>query len=206
MSGKGNDPKVAIYTVRTANDGALRGWPDTETGVGFISQSVQVSRRHFETAVLHTDKHGKELLKNASFDEVITSLDGFDIEPNIFNAAKLDSCNRQSRPFLHIDWDFILWKCSSERLQSPVVAQSRDVGHGKSRISLIWHSLRWKPSFISDFLENEIPIEMPYASVLGGMDVEFLHGYSQLALEILRHPKNQFIHSFAQGELANDIC
>lgn len=198
-------PKTAIYTVNTHGSGTFKGWLTTESAVAFITQSAYCSSEHFERVVLYTDSFGELLLRNAPFDEVQVTMNGFDVDPAVKGASKLDSYSRQKEPFIHMDWDFILWNMKEDRFRGPVLGQSRIVDYGKSAVSLIWKSIPWKPKFIEGYIEENTQIDLVCPSIFGGMDVEFLNWYAELALEILRHPKNRFIQEFAQGELSETV-
>jgi hypothetical protein len=195
----------AIYTVRTNRDGTLRGWSNKEAALNFLTHSVYSSKHIFTKVVLYTDSYGRYLLKDVGFDEIYVTLDKFDIGRGLRSACKLNTYSHQNSPFIHLDWDFILWKLPTELLKSSILAQSRLVDDGGSRISLVLRSLKWKPAFIEDILEGGISVDLPCPSLMGGLDVDFLRWYSELALEILRHPKNQFLHQLIDGEAAEDI-
>ena len=199
-------PQAAVYTVNTQGVGKFERWPSREAATGFLKQSTYYAQQHFSKVILYSDSQGAALLKDVLFDEVHITLDGFDVDAAIRGACKLDTYTRQQTPFVHMDWDFVLWRIVADRFRGPVVAQSRMPDHGKTNIGLIFRSLPWKPSFLEPLVAGYSEIDLVCPSILGGMDVDFLAWYAELALEILRHPRNRFVQELAQGPLGEDVC
>ena len=199
-------PQTAVYTVNTHGYGNFQRWPGKEAAISFLKQSTYYAQQHFSKVVLYADSQGAALLKDVLFDEVHVTLDCFDINPGIRGACKLDTYARQKTPFVHMDWDFVLWRMVADRFRTPVVAQSRMPDHGKTNIGLLFRSLPWKPNFIDPLVAEYSEVDLVCPSILGGMDVDFLAWYAELALEILRHPRNYFLQELAQGPLEEDVC
>ena len=196
----------AIYSVATAGKTKLDRWNTNAEAVALMKLSVAEAKKHFDKVFLHTDAVGKKLFEQIEFEEVYLSLEGFDVPSTLATACKLNTVAIQTGPFVHLDWDFILWRLLDRSKLSPVVAQCATPAQDLAKWQKLLRALEWKPKFLEAAIEAHEQIDLPCPGVLGGDNHLFLSRYASLALEILRHPGNAILRQPANQAEADDIC
>lgn len=101
-----------LYTFWT-NKGTdyLCGFHTEDTMIEFFRKSINNSKRLFKEVVIYTDPHGYEYLREkVNCDFEVIDYDLYEFNKKFWCFPKLITYNLQSKPFLHIDIDVILYE------------------------------------------------------------------------------------------------
>jgi hypothetical protein len=167
--------------------------------------SLETARRHFKTTALVTDDAGAVLLVDSlglKFDEVSTQLNDLpDSASAWWGLGKLVAYGCQPEPFVHVDSDVYLWSPLPDRLLTAQVL-------GQNPEAFIPGDSYYKPEVMERALANGgwLPEEWleirklattalgaVCCGIVGGTDVGFLRHYSDQAVSLVTHPRNQSI-------------
>jgi len=165
--------------------------------------SLETARRHYPETVLVTDDEGAELLVGRlglKFSQVSTELSSLaDADPSWWVLGKLWTYRMQREPFVHIDNDVFLWaRLPPEVEVAPVIGQNPEwfplVPESWYRPERYTQALRqyggWMPEEWN-WAAGQSSTRAICCGILGGNQVDFLRYYSDLALRMIRHPRNQ---------------
>jgi hypothetical protein len=95
---------------------------------------------------------------------------------------------KKGDPFVHVDYDVILWKGLEDRLKkADVFAQSNEVN------SQFYYEIdKFKANCPNLHIVGKVDVpEGINVGIIGGNDLEFLYNYSESALELILDPKNK---------------
>jgi hypothetical protein len=165
--------------------------------------SVETARKHYPDTALVTDDAGARMLVDGlglAFEHISTELNALHDEgAGWWTLGKLYAYRSQVRPFVHIDSDVFLWKALPSRIRAAsIFAQNpEDFPPGGDHC--------YRPNACTSAIraiDGWLPEEWAWyaaaggnravnCGVLGGSNVHFLQHYAELAIEIVRHPRNQ---------------
>lgn len=150
----------AIYTYWT-QDGSnmLCRFPSIATFNKMAKITVEQSLNIFDEVQIYTDVEGKAHLLSIGLDEsLITLVDysQYDFDPRFWNYPKLISYSLQNSPFIHLDFDAILYK----------IPDPADIITEKRRSSDL--QKRWN----SFDLVTEVPDELICSGIVGGHNTD----------------------------------
>ncbi len=177
--------------------------------------SVETARRHYPDTALVTDDEGARLLVDQlglAFNHVSTELNALrSDDPQWWVLGKLSAYRGQLVPFVHIDNDVFLWKRLPVSLEtSAVLAQNPE--------TFPWAPDCWyRPGVYDEAIRNAsgwAPQEWAWyvasrgssaicCGILGGACPEFLAYYADLAIRMIRHPRNHHVWP-ALGNIVGD--
>jgi hypothetical protein len=183
-----------------------RAWRSEATHLLSWALSVAETARHYPSTCLLTDTAGAELLVDRlklPFRQVELTLDALDRhdDPEWWVLGKLSAYAAQTEPFVHLDSDVILWRpLPAEVTRAPVFAQNPERFSFEDqplyRISAFMRGIDqgggWLPHEWTDYADRRVNRAI-CCGILGGNDTAQLARYAHLAMEIIRHPKNQLI-------------
>jgi hypothetical protein len=167
--------------------------------------SLETARKHYPQTALVTDDQGAELLVERlglKFTEVSTELSALGNEdPSWWVLGKLWTYRLQREPFVHIDNDVFLWaRLPREMEAAPVIGQNPEsfplAPEAWYRPERYTRALRqydgWMPEEWS-WAARRSSTSAICCGIVGGNQVAFLQYYADLALRMIRHPRNQAI-------------
>jgi hypothetical protein len=178
-------PFTAVFSCWTKNDVDSDRWGGREVAVEKYLNAAHAAQANFSRVVLYTDKRGRELLSQAIYDEIFTTLDDLSEELCHPSAAKMDTIVRQTEPFIYMDPnDFLSAQPSSK--EEEIIVLKRRLTTAKRRQSVEWmKALALAPDFIEEILSSVCEQNIPCANIVGGRDLAFLKWYGQTAVDIL---------------------
>lgn len=95
---------------------------------------------------------------------------------------------KKGDPFVHVDYDVILWKGLEDRLKkADVFAQN------KEKESYSWYGMeKFKANCPNLHIVGKVDVkDAVNVGIIGGNDLEFLYNYSNSGLELILDPKNK---------------
>jgi len=179
--------------------------------------SVETARKHYPRTTLVTDEAGAELLVHGlglEFAGVCTELSALaDEDPQWWGLGKLWTYRLQAEPFIHIDSDVFLWnRLPLEMETAPVFAQNPECfplsPDSWYRITPVTDALREAGGWIPE--EWRDAAGRPFTSavncgILGGNNLLFLRYYADIAIRMLRHPRNRTIWQEGGANTADNV-
>jgi hypothetical protein len=108
---------------------ANAGFLDSEAFACSCVLSVQLAKQNVGRTELYTDRRGATLLAHLDlpFDAVHLVFDKFAYPPYLWTTSKMETYQRQTEPFVHLDLDAYLWSPLPKRLRgAAVIAQSSE--------------------------------------------------------------------------------
>jgi hypothetical protein len=165
--------------------------------------SVETARKHYPDTSLVTDDAGARMLVDGlglAFEHTSTELNALrDEDAEWWTLGKLYAYRSQDQPFVHIDNDVFLWKALPSWIAAAsIFAQNPEVfppsGDHCYRPDACASAIR--------AIDGWLPEEWAWyaaaggnravnCGVLGGSNVDFLNYYAALAIDVVRHPRNQ---------------
>jgi hypothetical protein len=165
--------------------------------------SVEAARKHYPDTSLVTDDEGAQMLVDGlglAFEHTSTELNALDDEDaGWWTLGKLYAYRSQVSPFVHIDNDVFLWKAlPSWTAAASIFAQNPEVFSPRE-------DFFYRPDACASVIraiDGWLPEEWAWyaaaggdravnCGVLGGANIEFLNYYAALAIDVVRHPRNQ---------------
>ena len=149
-------------------------------------------KQNFGEVHFITDDTSLPYFKDINFSSVATEFNDLPKEYgetwsiNKLLAYKL--ITKRGDPFVHVDYDVVLWKGLEDRLKkADVFAQNKEKG------SYDWYEIE-KFEANCPNLHIAGKVDAPdgiNVGIIGGNDLEFLYNYSDSALELILDPKNK---------------
>lgn len=173
--------------------------------------SVETARRHYPDIALVTDSAGARELCDGlglEFGSVSTELDALEqADSRWWSLGKLLACRAQRAPFVHLDPDVFLWKRLPAIVEhAPVLAQSPE--------ALIDHQFYEPERMLRAFEETVGRVPEPWAwyvrrgfqtaaccGIVGGTDVELLHEWADMAIDVALNPRHRAVWEREQVQL-----
>jgi hypothetical protein len=166
--------------------------------------SYETARQHYADTALYTDDFGASIVVDGlglEFGEVSTALNSLsEFDTSWWSMGKFVAMQRQSRPFVHLDYDVYLWKRLPQQLESaPVFAQHPEeveIGQPYYHPAVVESALQqlqgtWLPAEWEWYRRSGEPQIAPCCGIIGGSHLEFMHYYASQAMRFLSHPCNQ---------------
>ncbi len=173
--------------------GGYRKIPDQFT-INLHKLSAYYLKKNFGEVHLITDKNGAVSLKDIPWDSVSLDLQNLDTNySSIWSVSKLLAykvISEKKDPFIHVDYDCILWEGIEERLKkSPIFAQNSE------KDSHIWYRTNEIKSFLKeDDFFSKIPknLDAINVGVFGGNNLKAINDYANGALDFVFNKKYSF--------------
>lgn len=153
--------------------------------------AVNYARKWFDEVELVTDLHGKDILVDRMklpFTSVRTDLEDLEYDGDFWSAGKIKAYEIQDKPFIHIDYDCILFKKLPDyALTADLFAQNiEDHGWFESAYRPEYNIVdKWKklpPSWVSD-RKNEQAASC--LGIVGGHDLKTIKQYCKEVWKLL---------------------
>ncbi len=161
--------------------------------------SARLARKQYGKVQLYVDDLGRELLVDVAgikFTDVFLELNRVPVNPRCWAGGKFYTYSMQDKPYLHLDFDVLLWKRLPERMMSAeVVLQNKEYFVDGWRyyypVTEFIKNVPWYPSYYSkyDYLNHS---DYAYnVGIIGGTNFRALREYSEDAIAILNNPVNK---------------
>lgn len=187
--------------------GGYRKIPDQYT-INLHKLSAHHLKKNFGEVHLITDENGADALKDIPWSSVALDLQNLDKNySRIWSTSKLLAykiISEMGDPFIHVDYDCILWHGIEERLKkSSIFAQSIEIR------SAPWYKVKdikaclSKYDFFSRLPDNLDAINV---GVFGGNDLKNINGYAQGALDFVFNVNYQSFWNNFNFHTNHDNC
>lgn len=161
--------------------------------------SLSEARKHYPDTWLYTDDAGAKALIDGlglEFAHISTELNALDqYDPGWWALGKFLAVRAQTEPFVHLDYDVILWLPLPKRLETAdVFAQNPDpeAWYQPDEFEQVLGPLNgWLPDEWTWFRSTHRIQQGLSCGIVGGTKIDFLHYYVNLALRLVEHPANQ---------------
>jgi len=164
------------------------GWNNQKFHLYSWALSCLTISRYYPQLELITDLRGYDLLIDKiklPYKKVRLDLETLkDENPILFALGKVKAYAVQTDPFIHFDSDIFLWKKLPELFTSNrLIAQNQETDFNHDILSLreIMAKFKYIPLEILRH-NNSSPHRSSNAGILGGLDIEFIHKFTDRAL------------------------
>jgi hypothetical protein len=171
--------------------GGYRKIPDQFT-INMHKVSAYFLKQNFGEVNLITDSESLPYFKDIKFDNITLELDNTPKEYNeTWSISKLyayKSIAKKGDPFIHVDYDVILWKGIEDYYKKvDMFAQHIETD------SYDWYEVeKVKNNCHNLYMMQKIEVnDAINVGVIGGTDLEFLYNYSDSALSLILDPLNK---------------
>jgi hypothetical protein len=167
------------------------GWLTPQHHLMAWALSCLQLKKFYNEINLYTDENGAEILAGAlklPYKNISCDYEALDCPPDLWAYSKIVTYGKQTRPFIHVDGDVVLWKPFGENLvKSPLIAQNLETGTDYySRLFCTFKSTsNWYPGYLKNNLFSETP-KGYNAGILGGADLTFFKSYIAEAEKIIK--------------------
>jgi hypothetical protein len=179
--------------------------------------SLETARKHHPKTTLITDDEGFRLLVDdlgLQFDQVSLALNALENQdPAWWALGKLYTYRAQTDPFVHIDSDVFLWKALPDRMvTAPLLAQNPEY--------FLTDTLCYKPEAFENAIQKVngwLPEQWVWyrtygllqkgycCGLFGGVNMDFIHAYADLAIQLIEHPANQLAWELLDSGIERNI-
>jgi len=179
--------------------------------------SFETARRHYPETALFTDEEGAELLVGQlrlPFGYVSTELSALaDADPSWWVMGKLWTYRLQQGPFVHVDNDVFLWtRLPAELEAAPVFGQNPEsfplAPESWYRPERYTRGLRRHGGWMPDewrWAAGRSSARAICCGIMGGNDAGFLRYYADLALQMLKHPRNRAVWPLVGANAGDNV-
>lgn len=173
------------------------GFLDSEAFACSCILSVQLAKQNVGQTELYTDTQGARLLDRLylPFDAVHVVFDQFAYPAHLWTVSKMETYQRQTEPFVHIDLDAYLWAPLPERLRGVgIIAQSseEDYPYYDDIYAYFLANAGYVPDFVRDHSRKYGPkIRALNAGIYGGTDLDSIQACNAAGLRTIHHPANE---------------
>ncbi len=146
------------------------------------------TKKYFDKITFYTDTNGYKLLKplGLPFDDIITDFDYLPYDTKFWAMGKVNVFSRQTKPFLHIDYDAFIWEDVNKLMSAPVIFQMRekDESHYRANINTFNSKTKIRIPEIEYFRTHKglSPYNMGF---YGGSDTKNIRKCAENILEII---------------------
>lgn len=183
--------------------GGYRKIPDQFT-INLHKLSAYYLKKNFGEVHLITDENGAVSLKDIPWNSVSLDLQNLDTNySSIWSVSKLLAykvISERKDPFIHVDYDCILWEGIEERLKkSSIFAQNIE------KDSHLWYKTKEIKSFLKEddfFVTIPENLDATNVGVFGGNNLKVINDYANGALDFIFNKKYSF---FWDNFISHDV-
>lgn len=149
------------------------------------------AKKYFVNVHLVTDSKSLPYLKNMEWTSVSTELDSLDPAlGGIWSLGKIYAYKKAAeavKPFIHIDYDVILWNGIPHKISNAEVFVQNEETHAEYAYEVgKFRENCPNPSYMS-FIKHQSAVNM---GIFGGTNLDFIHEYAVKAIEISEDKNN----------------
>lgn len=173
-------------------DRKLGGWFDIKFFYMGMTLSCLKLNSFYKEVELVTDEKGKEILIDGlklPYTNVVNKLDSLNhYPPSVWAVGKIFAYSLQTKPFLHVDSDIMIWQPFPSYYDSlPLICQNLEVNfpYYDKMLNIVLNKFNYVPDCIKNFLKVDYNIIAANAGILGGCDTSFFQKYTTEAFDFI---------------------
>lgn len=182
------------------------GWPEARYHWYCCALSVLIAKNSYGNVHLTTDTEGAKILveqMGLPYDSVSTSLDGLNVHHGLWAYGKILTYLEQNEPFLHIDFDVLLWRKLPDRFNNRKIIvqhlESNPAPHDEGDKRRNWYYYTYDQVWETLNAHIKMPPCMKHVAdcgaynmgVFGGNDLDTIKSYASMVQEIVTSPDNK---------------